>query len=149
MIEDQARVLKLALEDRIKAHIPCTHPIMGWILDHAAMLLTKCHRGGPDHKTAYERLHGQPARDRLAEFGEVVFFFTPKRLRTKMAPRWRVGIFIGRSWNLDQNVIGLLDGTTTRARAMARVVPTLRWDNPLTANRRHASPDERRHSGTC
>ena len=94
LIEDQARILKLALEDHIGAQIPCDHPIMGWIVDHAAMLLTKCHPSAPDGKTAYERLHGEPARDRLAEFGEVVFYFVPKRLRAKMDPRWRVGVFL-------------------------------------------------------
>lgn len=94
MLEDMARTLKLALEDRIDAKIPCNHPIMAWIPDHAAMLLTKCHVG-PDGKSGYERLHGKPPRDRLAEFGEVVFYYVPKKLRGKMAARWRVGIFIG------------------------------------------------------
>ena len=44
-IEDMTRTLKLNLEDRIKAQIPCHHPMMAWIIDHASMLLTKCHRG--------------------------------------------------------------------------------------------------------
>ena len=126
IVDDMARTLNLNVEGRIQARIPCTQPMMAWIIDHASMILTKCHRGS-DGKTAYERLHGEPARDRLAELGEVVFFFVPKRLRHKMSPRWRVGVFLGRSWNSDQNIIGLLDGTTTRARAMVRTVESRRW----------------------
>ena len=43
---------------------------------------------------------------------------------------WRYGIFVGRALESDQNFIALADGTITRARAMVRVIPSLRWDAP-------------------
>ena len=45
-----------------------------------------------------------------------------------MDVRWRYGVFLGRALSSDQNVIGLSDGSTTRARAITRVVPSARWD---------------------
>lgn len=79
MLEDQPRVIKLALENRIGA--PC--PVMSWLLEHASLPLTKCHVGA-DGKTTYERLHGECAQDRLAEFCEVVFYDVPVRCRAQL-----------------------------------------------------------------
>ena len=41
---------------------------------------------------------------------------------------WRYDVFMGRALESDQNYIALSDGSITRARAMVRVVPSLRWD---------------------
>ena len=38
-----------------------------------------------------------------------------------------VWIFLGRSWQSDQKFVGLLNGEVTRARGLARVVPSKRW----------------------
>ena len=61
-------------------------------------------------------------------------FYVPARQRHKLDPRWRLGSFIGRSWNSDQHFIALHDGTVTRARAMVRVVERLRWSLPRVEN---------------
>ena len=60
-------------------------------------------------------------------WGETVFYYAHKARRAKMFPRWRVGVFLGRSWDSDQNILGLADGSTARARAMVRVVESRRW----------------------
>ena len=44
-----------------------------------------------------------------------------------MDAKWRYGIFLGRAANCDQNFIGLADGTIVTARAIARLVPSMRW----------------------
>ena len=44
-----------------------------------------------------------------------------------MDPIWRVGCFLGRSWNSDQNFIGLSSGAVTRARSLVRLVENKRW----------------------
>ena len=64
----------------------------------------------------------------MAEFGEKVFWYVPAKLRGKMDPKWRQGVFLGRALHGDQNYIGLHDGTVTTARAMVRVIPSARWD---------------------
>ena len=95
MLEDQARVLMLALENRTHAQNPCNHPIMGWILEHAATRLTNCHVGR-DGLTTHERVHGQCARDRLAERGEVVFYDVPVKQRANFAATLQVCMFVSR-----------------------------------------------------
>ena len=60
------------------------------------------------------RLHGKGTHlDRICEFGEKVHWYVPKKRRTKLEAKWRNGISLSRSWNSDQNVIGLADGTVT------------------------------------
>ena len=39
--EGQLRTLKFELEDRIGGRIPVGHPILAWMLRHAADLITK------------------------------------------------------------------------------------------------------------
>ena len=125
-IEDKLRTTKTALEDRISSNIPCSHPIMAWMVEYVALLVAK-YQPGEDGLTGYARLHGQNARERLPEFGETILFYVPVRSRGKMDPRWRFGTFLGRSWNSDQNFIGLADGSVTRAKGIARTVPSKKW----------------------
>ena len=58
MVEDQLRTMKLALEHRLEAKIPCHHPLIRWMIEHASMLVTNYRRSPEDNKTEYERLHG-------------------------------------------------------------------------------------------
>ena len=97
MLEDQARAMKLCLEDRLGVRVPVDHPVMVWLVVHSSMLLTNFHYSGEDNLTGYERLHGNPAAQRMPEFGESVMWYVPKRLRHKLDPKWRVGCYMGRS----------------------------------------------------
>ena len=90
------------------------------------MLLSK-YAVGSDGKTAYHRLHGQPIRERLPEFGETVLWYVPRKERSNMDPHWRFGVFLGRSWRSDQNFLALPNGNVTRARAIARTISAKRW----------------------
>ena len=74
------------------------------------------------------RLHGRACHfDKIAELGECVMWYVPAKRRTKLEPRWRSGVFLGRSRNTDANFIGLADGSVTTARAMVRVAESERW----------------------
>ena len=126
-VVDLFRTINTSLEARIKARIPLGHPVVQWLVEHCAFLLTK-YQLGTDGKTAYGRLHGKEVRERICEFGEKVLYFVPKRLRTKSQPRWRYGIFLGRAWNADQNFLGVAGGSIVTSRAMVRLVPQVRWD---------------------
>lgn len=46
--------------------------------------------------------------------------------------RWKYGIFLGRSMASGKTFLTLSDGFVARARAMARVVPSNRWDHGRT-----------------
>ena len=61
-VKGMIRTLMLALQARIQGEIPVDHPVMLWLVEHAAELLTK-HLVGHDGKTAYARLFGKPCRD--------------------------------------------------------------------------------------
>ena len=124
---DQIRTLKLSTELRVKGRLPNDHPVMAWLVEHAAYMLNRCNLG-TDGRTAYGRLHGKESTARLCEFAERVLWFVPKKHRAKLDARWRYGTFLGRATNCDQNYIGLADGTIVTARAIVRLVPSLRWN---------------------
>ena len=130
---NHVRVLKLSLESNIKARLPAEHPIMAWLVEHAAYLLNRFVLG-TDGRTAWGRLHGKECTERICEFGEKILWYVPKKQRAKLDVRWRHGLFLGRSMNSDQNFIGLPDGSVTCARAMVRLVPKKRWDMAQLGN---------------
>ena len=101
-IMDMVRTLKAALEARLQVRIPCSHPLIRWLVGHAAWILNVFVLG-PDGRTAYGRLHGVEARERVAEFGERVLFYTPKKSRAKLDAIWKHGVFLGRVLGSDQN----------------------------------------------
>ena len=101
---------------------------MHWVFRHAGFLLTKYHVGA-DHLTGYMRLHGKARRfDRLAELGDSIMWYVPKKRRTKLEQKLRAGVFLGKMWNTDANYVGLSDGSITTARALVRVPESQRWD---------------------
>ena len=65
------RTLLLALEARIGALIPATHPITLWLVEHTTELLAK-HLVGRDGKSPVERLLGKKCRVEAFEIGEQV-----------------------------------------------------------------------------
>ena len=100
MLEDVLRTLKLALEARIKAKVPTAHPIMHWLIEYTASMINRCHISGEDSKTAYERMHGTPCKDKLPEFGETVYFFVPKKNEANLM---HAGV-----WVSSLDVVGIL-----------------------------------------
>ena len=124
----QLRTLKLSLETRLKVRLPCHHPVFAWLVEHSAYVLNH-YQLGLDGRTAHGRLHGKEVSEYIAEFGERVLYYVPKKQRSKLDVRWRYGTFLGRATNSDQNYIGLNDGTVTCARAMVRLVHSIRWNS--------------------
>ena len=93
-IEDQLRTLKSAIESRTNSRIPSDHPVMRWLVEHSASLLNRFKVHG-DGNTAYQALHGKRCSDKVVEFGEQVLFSVPKKLRSKLCLRWRIGTYLG------------------------------------------------------
>ena len=73
MIEDMVRTHKAALECRIKAQIPSTHPVLKWLVEYVSVIINR-YTLQDDGVSAYEAIHGKPASERLAEFGERIMF---------------------------------------------------------------------------
>jgi hypothetical protein len=72
-LEDLVRTYKAALEAHIDMRIPSLHPVIRWIVDHAASVYNR-HVITDEGTTPYEAIHGQRSRGKLAEFGEQVFY---------------------------------------------------------------------------
>ena len=123
---DEVRTLKMSLEYRLKSRLPNNHPVMAWLVEHSSYVLNRC-KLDTDGRTAYGRLHGKESTARLCEFGERILWFVPKKHRAKLDARWRYGVFLGRASNCDQNYVGLANGSIVAARAIVRLVPSLRW----------------------
>ena len=66
--------------------------------------------------------------EHVAELGENVMFYVPTKSRAEMDPVWKFGVFLGHTLASDQNYVGLHDGSATRAKALVRTVPRIRWD---------------------
>ena len=96
-LEDTIRTYK-ALEEHIKLRIPSKHPLIRWIVDHAASVYNR-HVCKSDCVTPYQAIHGQRAIGKLCESGEHIFYYVPKRLRSKMNLKFRISSFLGNSTN--------------------------------------------------
>ena len=65
------RVMLSALEHRLHTTIPSSHPVVAWLVEHAASTLNK-YLISHDGKTGYERIYGKPCREEALEFGEQI-----------------------------------------------------------------------------
>ncbi len=54
-IEDQVRTMKSGLEERLGMAIPAKHPILTWLVEHAADVIRR-YLIGEDGRTPYQRL---------------------------------------------------------------------------------------------
>ena len=93
-VEGQIRVMKDALEFRIKESVPGNHSVMAWLVEYAGVLINR-YEVGHDGKTPYERLKGKKSKMLGLEFGEKVHY-RMQAIGGKMAKldvMWEDGIF--------------------------------------------------------
>ena len=67
----QVRVLLNALEKNIGSRIALDHPIISWLVEHSAYLLSH-YQVGRCGRTPYERLKGKKVSRDICEFGESI-----------------------------------------------------------------------------
>ena len=95
-VETITRTHKLALEKKLGVVIPSKHPIMTWLVEHAADMLNK-YQVRSDGRTSYERIRVKPYKGEMIEFGRMVFHMYPgKHSGGSMKERWGSGIFLGK-----------------------------------------------------
>lgn len=83
VIKGQFKTLLLSLEGHLKGRIPLDHPLLAWLVPHAAHV-RNARIMGPDGKTAHQRARGSTGTANLLAFGEIC--------RYKMRARERGGI---------------------------------------------------------
>jgi hypothetical protein len=139
------------LQNRLQCKVPGNHPLMAWMVEHAAWTLTIRQRGR-DGRTAYEHLKGRPFHKRMVGIGEICFAKLSKRAVSraempKLAPRWTTAVFLGYHKETHEYIFHAR-GRIIRSRALQRVPPNARWSmraleevraSPYSLHRR---PDE-------
>ena len=93
------RVHVMALERKIGGSVPSKHPLMAWLVEHVADVVTK-YLQASDGRTAYERLFGKRVHEESLEFGERVMWRKRRAADTRVVldPRWAEGVWLGRRW---------------------------------------------------
>ena len=117
-VEEMIRVHKLAVETRIKAKLACVHPLMAWLVEHAADVLNR-YGIGKDGRTPYQRLKGRKFVGNMLEFGSPVMFRVSGKVAGGiMQERWFPGIWVGKKLHTDQHLVMKEDGLVVRSRAV-------------------------------
>ena len=124
-IETQARTLMSALEARLRAKIPCDHPMASWLVEYAAALLN-LYREGKDGKTPMERLKGDKHGRPMAEFGEQILYMPLGDRPAFPEPRFLEGTWLGIDLRTGEVLIGTRSGVV-RARTIRRRLEGERW----------------------
>ena len=131
--EDLLRTYKSALETHLDFKIPIDHPVFRWMTEHVASI-TNRHVCNPDGQTPYEAIHGQRFKGKLVEFGERCFYYVPKRMRSKLNLRWRVGTFVGNAQSTNEAYVAVSNGDVLKSRSIVRVIQPSRWDKDAIMN---------------
>merc|ERR1712020_723758 len=126
------RTRMLALAGRIQGDIPVHHPIMLWLVEHAAELATK-HLVGHGGKTAYARRFGNPCRDEGFEFGERAHFRRGAARSASLDARWEDGLWLGRRWGGVSHIVAAGPDEAVEVRAVARRPLSERWSREEVA----------------
>lgn len=117
------------MESKIEYKIPVRHPIIAWMVRHAANLLTWCARGN-DGRTGYQRVKTRDFRTRLMGFGEFCRFKNRSQepiANVSGGTRSHSGIFLGIDQRTRQYMIYSGDSIKL-ARTVVRVPTLEKWD---------------------
>ena len=126
------RTIKLALERRTGEKLPTNSPMMQWASEHAPFLISR-YQLGHDGKTAYRRLMGKDAKNKIVEFGEQVLAkpMRSKRMKRKVALRskWVAATWVGATRNSNEHIVVLAEGgPAIRVRTVKRRPMPDRWN---------------------
>ena len=128
-IQKHVRVMKSALEERMKCEVPSRHPKLAFLVGLAGRLMSR-YQVGRDGRTAYELHAGKPYRIQLVEFGERVYFMPIRpggARQAKLDPKWQDGTFIGIRDRSDEMLIMTTSGVY-KTRNVRRRPESERWD---------------------
>ena len=125
--ENQLRKFLAELELRIGRQIASTQPIVSWLVEYTAIVLNKHHVNEAANETAYYSLHGKDASEKLAYFGEKVFFHISARRRANLDLRWSSGVCLVTTMISTEALIGVPNGDVTRTSSISRLIPSQRW----------------------
>ena len=126
--EGMVRVLRSQLEERWGVKISSTHPVLTWMVGHAAVLLNRF-EVARDGKTAYERMKKKTAKVLGLEFGEKVLWRRKPvgGALGKMSCMWEDGIYLGIKATTGELIVGTEKGVW-KTRSIQRRPFEERWN---------------------
>ena len=128
---NQVRTLTAQLRNNYKLNIiSINHPIMPWVIRHAANLLNRyaIHNDG---KTSYFRRWNKEHKTPLCEFGETIQYMIPHYKRMpKLESRFYKGIWLGKDTMTSESIIGI-QGKIIRTRTIRRQIEPDKYDRQL------------------
>ena len=117
----QVRTLKTQLQNNYHVHLTSQHPIMPWLVRHAAYLLTR-YATHSDGNRSYFRRWQREHKAPLCEFGETVQYMVPTvKGLPKLEPRFFESIWLGKDTSTNDSIIGI-PYKIVRARTIRRQV---------------------------
>lgn len=117
-----------ALEAKTDGDIASSHPVMSWLVQHVADLITK-HSIGPDGRMPYERLYPKLVREEGFEFGDKVWWrrHSTQDMNVDLDKRWCEGHWLGRKWGSNLHSVAVGPDSVIEVRAVCRVPKKERW----------------------
>lgn len=117
---EQVSVLRQGLEGRLGIKLQSSRPVVAWMVEHAAAVLSK-YEVGADGRTAYERMKGRPCSHEMAEFGERNHNKFPKgtkRQKEKLDGAWGEGYFLGHIGGRARHLWGASNASVVQRRSV-------------------------------
>ena len=131
LVKGLFRTLRSDLESKIGHRVPVRHPLISWMIRHAADLVTWCSKGH-DGRTAHQRLRGRDFKTRLLGFGELCRFKNRSHEQSAGNSVWHTGIFVGIDQRTGQYMLFADDGVKL-ARTITRVPESEKFDKDMLA----------------
>jgi hypothetical protein len=135
LIKGQVRALQVGFENDIKSHIPVGHPVISWLVRHAAMVRTM-RVVGADGKTGWQRARGAACKLKLVHFGEVARY----KCRSQengighSGFSWGIGIWLGVDLRTGQHILfDPTQGGIRHARTLMRMPDVQKFDRDRVA----------------
>ena len=129
LLKGSMRTILLGLESCISAKVPIDHPILTWLVIHAAYIRT-CRIRGSDGRTAQQRARGTTHPDKLMKFCETCRY----KCRSKeggighSGSRWSSGVWLGVDKRTGQYIINDRDmGGVRYARTILPMPEPQQW----------------------
>jgi hypothetical protein len=104
LVKGHLKTMRSALQKKIGHKIPVAHPILTWLIEHCANIVTWLARG-KDGRTAYQRVRGRPFNGKLLHFGECCRSKARSREPLEGRDRWVPAVYLGRERLHGQHIL--------------------------------------------
>ena len=120
-VEEITRTLKADLEVRIPNAVDPHSGVFEWLLRHGTDLLNK-RQPGADGLTPWQRLRGKVYAGELLQFGAPILHrLSGQVIGGVLVNRWHPGVWLGKTSDSDEHIIGTDGGNILRARAVKHI----------------------------